>query len=239
MATKHYALSAAKREKAGKGASRVLRRENRVPAVIYGDNKEPVKISLNNKDITLEFHKGHMFTTLCDIDVEGAKQMVLARDVQLHPVTDRVEHVDFIRVTAKTKIAIQVPVHFINQDKCPGLSEKGVLNVVRHEIELMCTATDIPDHIDVDLTDIKIGDAIKVSRAKLPAGATPTITGRDFTIATMIMPKAFVEEEIKPAEAMEGAEGAAAPAEGAAAAPSTGASASATDAKGKAEPKGK
>ena len=135
-----YPLVAQTRDRAGKGIARALRREKRVPAVIYGDNKEPVLISVSERDIEVEYHKAHMFTTLCDMEIGKDKAMVLARDVQLDPVTDKVVHVDFLRVTKKTKIAVQVPVHFINQDKCEGLQRKGVLNVVRHDVELMCSA---------------------------------------------------------------------------------------------------
>lgn len=193
--TKHYALSAAKRERAGKGVARALRREMKVPAVIYGDGKTPVSISLPAKETTLEYHKGHMFTTLCDMDVDGAKHLVLVRDVQTHPVTDRIEHIDFLRVNEKTKIKVMVPVHFINHEECKGIAtDKGVLNVVRHEIEMVSQAQSIPEEITVDLTGFEIGDAIKISAVKLPAGVTPAITDRDFTIATIIEPKAYVEE---------------------------------------------
>lgn len=207
--TKHYALSAAKRDRAGKGIARSLRREDRIPAVIYGDKKEPVLISLPSKEITLEFHKGHMFTTLCDIDIDGQKQQVLARDVQTHPVSDRIEHVDFLRVSDKTKLTVDVPVHFINYDASPAAKEKGVLNIVRHTVEMVCLAQSIPEEIQVDLTKFKVGDAIKINDAKLPSGTTPKITDRNFTLATLLAPKAAVEEE--PVAA---AEGAAAPAEG-------------------------
>lgn len=227
--SKNYAMAAQKRERAGKGVARTLRREGRVPAVVYGDNKEPVKISLNANAINIEYNKGHMFTNLCDLDVEGQKHLVLARDVQLHPVSDLVEHVDFLRVGPKTKIAVMVPVHFIDQDKCPGLDRKGILNIVRHEVELWCIATDIPEQIDVSVAGKDFGDAIKISNAKLPAGTSPVITNRDFTIATMVAPKTAAQEEAEeaariaagdgvpreeaaPADAAKAADGKAAPA---------------------------
>ncbi|MGQ0526703.1 MAG: 50S ribosomal protein L25/general stress protein Ctc [Alphaproteobacteria bacterium] len=211
--SKNYALKAAKRELAGKGVARALRREDKIPGVVYGDGKESVKISLPSIPVNLEYNKGLMFTHLCDLDVGGEKHLVLARDIQLHPVKDRVEHVDFLRVNAKTKIKIDVPVHFINEDKSPGLKEKAVLNVVRHEIELFCSAIDIPEFIEVDLTGMETGDAVKISHAILPQGSSPTIKERDFTIATLQEPKAYVEEEITN-PAAEGVESAA-PAEGA------------------------
>lgn len=210
--TKHYALSAAKRDRAGKGIARTLRREDRIPAVIYGDKKEPLMISLPVKEATIEYHKGHMFTTLCDIAVDGQKQLVLVRDVQTHPVTDRVEHVDFLRVTEKTKLTVEVPVHFVNYDASKASKEKAVLNIVRHEVALICQAQSIPESIEVDLTPFAMGDAVKINDVKLPAGTTPEIKDRNFTLATLAAPKLMVEEE--PAAAAEGAaEGDAAKAE--------------------------
>lgn len=209
--SKHYTLTAAKRDQAGKGAARSLRRENRVPAVIYGDKKEPVLISLPSKEVNIEYNKGHMFTNLCDMEVEGQKQLLLARDVQLHPVTDVVEHVDFMRVTPKTKIAVYVPVKFIDEDKSPSISNKGTLNIVRHEVELLCSATDIPEYIEVSVAGKEHGDAVKVSNAVLPKGTSPVITNRDFTIATLVPPRTADAEaaaegaEAVPAAAAEGA----------------------------------
>lgn len=204
--SKNYALEAAKRDGAGKGIARALRRENKVPAVIYGDNKEPVLISLPANETNVEYNRGHMFTTLCDLNAGGDKHLVLARDVQLHPVTDTVQHIDFLRVTSKTTIAVNVPVHFINEDKSPGLEEKGVLNIVRYDVELYCSATAIPDKIEVDLTGKEQGDSVNVSDAALPDGTKPVIDDRDFTIATVMAPRK-IEEEL-PVETEEGEEGA-------------------------------
>ena len=223
---KNYALKAESRDRAGKGVARSLRRENKVPAVVYGDAKAPVKISLTAKETNIEFNKGHMFTNLCDLEVDGQKHLVLARDVQVHPVTDRVEHIDFLRVTAKTKIAVKVPVHFINEDKSPGLTaDKGVLNIVRHEAELLCTATNIPEEIVFDLSGTKIGDAVRINDGKL-GDAVPADRSRNYVIATLQAPKQFVEEAIvapvsdeEAAAAAAAAEGGAAPAGDAKAAP--------------------
>lgn len=228
MPTNRIQLSAEKRERAGKGVARALRREDKIPAVIYGDGKPPVGIALPIKFITLEYRKGHLFTSLTDIDVSGEKHLVLARDVQIHPVNDKIEHVDFLRVTPKTKIAVEVPLEFINQESCKGLKEGGVLNIVRHEVEFFCVATDIPESIEVDLDGYDIGDAIKISAIKLPPGVTPTIDDRDFTLATIAAPRALVEEKPESEAAAATAEGAAAaaPAAGAkagAAAPKAGA----------------
>ena len=197
--SKNYALQAEKRERAGKGVARSLRREGLTPAVIYGDKKEPVKITLSENEINVEYNKGKMFTTLCDLDVAGDKHLVLARDVQLHPVTDVVEHVDFLRVTSKTKLAVDVPVQFINEEECPSLDQKGTVNVVRHTVELVCVATSIPDYIEVDLAGKEHGDAVKISDATLPEGAKPVIDDRDFTIATLVPPKTAAEEEAEEA----------------------------------------
>jgi large subunit ribosomal protein L25 len=224
--SKNYALKAESRDRAGKGVARSLRRENKVPAVVYGDAKAPVKISLTSKEANIEFNKGHMFTNLCDLEIDGAKHLVLARDVQVHPVTDRVEHIDFLRVTAKTKIAVKVPVHFINEDKSPGLTaDKGVLNIVRHEAELLCTATNIPEEIVFDLSGTKIGDAVRINDGKL-GDAVPADKSRNYVIATLQAPKQFVEEAIvapasdeEVAAAAAAAEGGAAPAGDAKAAP--------------------
>lgn len=193
--TKHYAMSAVKRDRAGKGVARSLRRESRLPGVIYGGGTDPQTISLPWKDVSMEYHKGHMFTTLCDLDLDGEKHLVLARDVQIHPVTDDVLHVDFLRVTPKTTINVSVPVHFVNEENSPGLKRKGTLTIVRHEIEMVCLATDIPEAIEIDLTPFNIGDAIKISSVKLPKGTKPAITNRDFTIATIAPPRLLVEEE--------------------------------------------
>lgn len=247
--SKNYAMQAAKRDRAGKGVARSLRRDHKVPAVVYGDGKTPALISLNDNQINLEYRKGHMFTQLCDLDIDGEKHLVLVRDVQLHPVSEKVEHVDFLRVTPKTRITVHVPVHFINNSDSPGLKEGGVLNIVRHDLELSCIATDIPESVDVNLAGKDLGDAVRLSDAKLPEGTTPTIKGRNFVIATLQIPRAYVEQEITApvgdeaaAAAAAGVEGAAAPgaaAPGAAAAPAAGAAAPAKDAKAAAAPAAK
>lgn len=193
--TKHYALSAETRDRAGKGVARALRREKKIPAVIYGDAKDAETIALPIKEVTLEYHKGHMFTNLCDLEIGGKKQLVLARDVQLDPVKDAVLHIDFMRVTPKTTITVHVPVHFQNEDKCPGIKAGGSLTVVRHDLELVCKATEIPEEVVIDLTKYEIGDAIKISEVKLPNGTKPAGSGRDLTIATIAAPRLLLEEE--------------------------------------------
>ncbi len=207
--SKNYAMKAEARDVAGKGAARALRREEKVPAVIYGDGKEPIKVTLPAKEANLEYNKGHMFTTLCDLEVGNDKHLVLARDVQTHVVKDTVQHIDFLRVTPKTKITVNVPVNFINEEKCPGLIDKGVMNIIRYEVELACAATNIPDSLEVDLEPFNIGDSINISNIVMPEGSKPVIDDRDFTIAVIAAPRAIeVIEDEEGEEGEEGAEGA-------------------------------
>lgn len=213
MSSRNYALKGEQRERAGKGVARALRREHKIPGVIYGDGKAPVSIVLDSKYVNLQYQKGGMYTSLCNLEVGKDKHLVLARDVQLHPVTDKVEHIDFLRVTPKTKLTVAIPVKFLNTETCPGIKEGGVLNVANWEIDLVCTATDIPDHIDVDLSVVNKGDHITISQVKLPAGATPADKSHDFVVAAVNEPRRIIEEVVVAAPA-EGAEGAA-PAEGA------------------------
>lgn len=195
MSAKHIAMTAELREGTGKGTARALRREKKLPAVIYGNNQSPVSIVLDEKNITLEYHKGHLFTTLVDITVDGKKELVLARDVQTHVVTDAVIHVDFLRVSAKTKIAVMVPVHFEGHEESPALKAKGILNVVRHEVELLCTATEIPEVLTVNLAGKEFGDSVRLSDATMPNGVSAVINDRDFTIATIVEPKVVSEDD--------------------------------------------
>ena len=194
MANK-FELSATAREGAGKGAARATRREGRVPAVIYGDSKEPVMISLEEKYVAKALQTGTLFTSISELDVEGKKHLTLVRDIQLHPITDRPIHVDFLRVNDKTKIKVNVPVNFINNEECPGIARGGVLNVVRYDIEVFCRATKIPESLTVDLTGLDVGDSISFSAIDVPEGVEPTITDRDFTIATVTAPSALRSAE--------------------------------------------
>jgi large subunit ribosomal protein L25 len=187
-------MTAEIREGTGKGTARALRREKKIPAVIYGNNQAPVTITLDSKNISLEYQKGHLFTTLVNIEVDGKKELVLTRDVQTHVVTDEVMHADFLRVSAKTRIAVEIPVHFINEEKSPALEDRGILNVVRHTIELYCRATEIPEHIEVNLEGKEYGDSVNASDATLPNGAEFVISDRDFTIATIVEPRQIEEE---------------------------------------------
>ncbi len=208
--SKQYAVKAEKRERAGKGIARTLRREGKLPGVIYGDSKTPVLISFSANDIQKEWLKGRMFTSLCELNVDGEKNLVLARDVQLHPVTDRVEHVDFLRVSPKTTLDVSVPVHFINHENSPGLKEKGILTIAHHSIEMVCRATEIPESIEIDLAPFKMNDTITLADVKLPAGAK--VADAKLAIASITPPKGAATEDAAPAAAAAPAKDAKAPA---------------------------
>lgn len=192
--TATVSLTATARPRVGKGAARAERRAGRIPAVIYGGKEPAVPISVEARDLTHRVHSASFMTTIFEIDVEGAKTRVLPRDLQLDPVKDFPVHVDFLRLTAGSSISVAVPVNFLNEEDCPGLRRGGVLNVVRHEIEVMAPADAIPDHIDADLTGLDLGDSLHISAVKLPANVTPTITDRDFTIATIAAPAGLRSE---------------------------------------------
>ena len=188
MSQASYELKAELRERVGKGSSRELRRNGLIPAVIYGDKQEPISIALPVKEITLRIHAGGFMTTVGTIDVGGKKISVLPKDYQLDPVRDFTMHVDFLRVGKNTEVNVQVPVRFVNETKSPGIKVGGVLNIVRHEVELHCPADAIPEFLTVDLTGAKIGDSLHISHVKLPEGVRPVIGDRDFTIATIVAP---------------------------------------------------
>lgn len=198
-----FKLSAEPKERAGKGAARAARHAGRIPGVIYGAKKDPVMITLDNKDLQREIRRGGFFATLFDVAVAGRTERVLARDLQLHPVTDRPIHIDFLRVSASTEVTVQVPCVFVNEEESPGIRRGGVLNVVRHELELSCRADAIPNEISIDLTGLEINDSVHISQVALPEGVAPTITDRDFTIVTIAAPSVIREEA---AEAAEGEE---------------------------------
>jgi large subunit ribosomal protein L25 len=188
-------LIAETRDRVGKGTSRALRRDGRTPAVIYGDKKEAISVSLETKELVKAINRGSFLSSIFSVQVGKAKHQVLPRDIQLHPVKDTPVHVDFLRVSAKSKISVYVSVNFLNEDDCPGLSRGGVLNVVRHEVELTVPANAIPEAIEVDLTKFDIGDSIHISDFALPKGVTPTITDRDFTVASLTAPGGGVDED--------------------------------------------
>ena len=189
-----YELKAEARERVGKGSARELRRNGMVPAVIYGDKQTPLSIALNYKDVYYKIHGGGFMTTIATINVDGKKIQVLPKDYQLDPVRDFPMHVDFLRVSKNTVVTVNIPVHFINEEKSVGIKRGGVLNVVRHDIEAHVPANEIPDFIEVDLAGTDLGDSIHISSVNLPKDVKPTITDRDFTIATIAAPASLKSE---------------------------------------------
>ena len=188
------------------GSTHSLLNKGMVPGIVYGKGTEPTKIAFENKVLLKLMHTGAFYSTILDLDIEGKNEKVLPKQLQYHPVTDKLIHFDFLRVQNDTKVTVEVPVEFLNQETCPGLKKGGVLNLVRREVELSCNANNIPDKLQFDLISSEIGDSIKISNIKLPEGVNPTITDRDFVVATVVPPTVEVEVETKPAEGEETAE---------------------------------
>ena len=188
-------LPAETRDRAGKGASRALRREGRVPAVVYGGKEEPLSVHVEEKELVRQLGTGHFFNSVVEVEVGGKKVRTLPKDVAFHPVTDRPLHVDFLRIAKDAKVHVNVPVHFINEEASPGLKRGGVLNIVRHDLDLVCDADKIPDDITIDVTGLEVGDSIHISQVSLPKGTESGIADRDFTIATIVAPSALKSEE--------------------------------------------
>ncbi len=190
-----YVLEGQLRERVGKGAARELRRNKMVPAVIYGDKKDPVSVALPYKELSMQLHAGGFMTTVGTIKVGSEEHKVLAKDYQLEPVRDFIDHVDFLRISKNTVVTVEIPVTFLNDEECLGLKQGGILNVVRHTVEVNCPADSIPDGFTIDLLPFEIGDSINISTITLPEGVEPTITDRDFTVATIASPGGAAEEE--------------------------------------------
>ena len=203
-------IDATMRSRVGKGSARAARRAGKIPAVIYGDKQAPLSIEMEARVVRKVIHEPGIFGRLLNINIDGKNNTVLTRDIQMQPVSDEPLHMDMLRVGASSTVSVAVPVEFINHELSPGLKIGGVLNVVRFEVELNCPAGDIPEKITVDLDGIKIGDSIHISAIPLPEGATPTITDRDFTVATLQSPGGGVKNE----DEEEGGEEEAAAAEG-------------------------
>ncbi|MFN3944364.1 MAG: 50S ribosomal protein L25/general stress protein Ctc [Allosphingosinicella sp.] len=197
-------LSAETRDRAGKGASRALRKQGRVPAVVYGNNQEPLSIHVEEKVLMKMLHTGHFMNSVVMIDVDGGQNRTLPKDVQFHPVTDRPMHVDFLRIAEHSTVTVAVPIRFSGEEKSRGLKRGGVLNAVRHELELVCDAASIPDEVEISLAGLDIGDSLHISAVTLPEGTSPAITDRDFTIATIVpssgMKAATEDGETPPAD---------------------------------------
>jgi large subunit ribosomal protein L25 len=187
-------LSAEPRPRAGKGASRATRRAGRIPAIIYGDHKNEVMVSLEPRELNRALARAGFFATLVDVKVDGETHRTLPRDVQYHPVTDQPLHVDFMRVGAGSQVTVSVPVVFINHERSEGLRRGGLLNIVRHAIDVVCSVNSIPDHLTVDLSGLTIGDSIHFHSVEMPEGVRPVITERDFTIASIAASSAVREE---------------------------------------------
>ena len=204
--TETHTLTAEPRQRAGKGTARQTRRAGRIPAVIYGNKLTPLMISLDLNEFGKILKKPGFFTHLFDVTVGGTVHRVLPRDVQFHPVSDLPEHVDFLRVSAETKITVNVPVRFVGQDKSPGLKRGGTLNVVLHEIELLCDAAHIPEHVDISLEGLDLGATVHLKSVALPAGTTAAHADRDITVVTIATPSGLKleAEEAAPAEAAKG-----------------------------------
>jgi large subunit ribosomal protein L25 len=207
-------LPAEARDRAGKGASRHLRREGRVPAVIYGDKQDALSIHVEEKLLTKMLHTGHFMNSVVMIDLSGQANRTLPKDVQFHPVSSRPIHVDFLRIGEHSQVTVNVPVRFDNEEASPGLKRGGVLNIVQHELELVCDAASIPNEIHIPLDGLEIGDTIHISQVSLPEGTRPSNEDEDFTVATIVAPSAMKAEEEEaaaegevPVVGEEGAEG--------------------------------
>tara|TARA_Y100001960_G_scaffold306935_1_gene362693 strand:- start:489 stop:1169 length:681 start_codon:yes stop_codon:yes gene_type:complete len=186
------------RETSGTGAARASRRGGMIPGIVYGADQDNIMIEIPRDVLVREAHQTSFFAQLYKLKVGDKSLDVLARDLQLHPVNDSIMHVDFLAVKANATIAVNVPVTFLNEEDCKGLSRGGVLNIVRHEVECMCPANAIPEALEIDLAGLDIGDSVHISSVALPDGVTPTIDHRDFTIATIAAPT--VQEEVEPGE---------------------------------------
>jgi len=208
-------LPAEARDRAGKGASRALRREGRVPAVVYGEKQEPLSIHVEEKLLSKMLSTGHFMNSVVMVDFQGKPQRTLPKAVDFHPVTSRPIHVDFLRISEHTKVHVGVPMRFDNEEQSPGLKKGGVLNVVVHELEIVCDAASIPNEIHISLDGLEIGDSIHISDVRLPDGVEPANKDEDFTVATIVAPSAMKAEEEETAPAgevptVEGEEGEAA-----------------------------
>ncbi len=227
-------LRAEARKGTGKGPSYQARLKGMVPGIVYGGDSAPETVSVDYRTLERHVETGTFLTTLVNLDIDGKKTRVLPRAIQVDPVTDRPVHIDFMRLAPGAKVRIAVPVHFLNQGESPGLKKGGVLNIVRHEIELLCPAESIPDTVDVNLAGMDIHDSIHINDVKLPDGVKPIIRGRDFTVCSIVAPTSVLEEQKAAAAAASAA--ANAPAAEAEAAPAAAAAAPAAGAKAPAAP---
>jgi large subunit ribosomal protein L25 len=198
-------LTAEARPQAGKGAARATRRAGRVPGIIYGDGKEPTPISLEPGELSRAIHRAGFFATIVDVSVDGTVERTLPRDIQYHPVTDTAMHIDFMRVGAGAEVHVSVPVSFVNQEGSPGLRRGGILNVVRHNVDIICAVDAMPERLVIDLAGLDIGESIHIETVTMPPGVRPVLGTRDSTIASIATSSAVREEALAaaatPAEA--------------------------------------
>lgn len=206
MSTDVTTIPVQSRDRAGKGAARATRREGLLPGVIYGDKKAPIMIAMDPRYLIAAMHKPGFSTQMFDLELDGKKHRTMAQDVQMHPLTDQPIHVDFLRIGANTEVTAAVTVNFLNEDKSPGLKKGGVLNIVRHEVDVVGKPADLPSQLDVDLSKAELNDSIHISAITLPEGVTPAITDRDFTIATIAAPSGLKAEEAEESEGEEAGE---------------------------------
>ena len=209
MSKKQITFNIELRERTGTGGAREARNNGFVPGVLYGGGEDPVAISLRLPEVLKAIETGHFLSSTASLVHDGKKQMVIPQAIQMHPITDRPMHVDLFRVTAKQKIKVEVPVHFVGEEVSPGLKKAGTLNVVRHTVELLVPAGNIPESLEADVSTLEIGDNVKISDITLPGDAEPTITDRDFTIATIAGRTATADTTTEEGEEAEGEEAAA------------------------------
>ncbi len=188
------------------GSNHGLLSKGMVPGIIYGKGSEPTKIAIEDKILKKLMNSGSFYSTILDIDINGKIEKILPKQLQYHPVNDKLIHFDFLRVQENTKVNVEIPIEFLNQDKCPGLKKGGVLNTVRRLVELTCNANMIPSKLEYDLIESEIGDAVKISNIELPDGVSPTIADRDFVIATLVPPTVEVETKTEEETADESSE---------------------------------
>lgn len=175
--------------------TKLLRDNGRVPAIVYGEKKEPLPISIDSKIIKKQIESSGFFSKQFILNINGEKHKVLPKDLQLHPVKETIVHLDFLRIGENTKVTVSVPVIFINENLCPGLKQGGVINIVRHEVEIRSPVDKIPKNLEINLDGIEIGDSIHISAVELNSEVKPVISDRDFTIATLAPPTVIKEVE--------------------------------------------
>lgn len=206
MANEVTSLKVDVRERAGKGASRSVRRQGFIPGVIYGDKKSPIMFQIDPRILNTEIHKSGFWTRQFEIEVNGKKNKVMCQDVQIDPVSDNVIHVDFLRINKNKELNLNIPVSIINEDKSKGLKRGGILNIIRREVEVICKVVNIPEMFEIDISELDIGDSIHMSEISLSEGVRLSITDRDPTVITITAPKAAEEETIEDSDSEEDGE---------------------------------